>query len=84
MEYDRLNFPEAVEELAKLAGVDVPHEETRPADQQREQQIKRQFEALEQSNRYFQNMLRSSSDRERAVNYLKQRGLSGQIAAAFG
>lgn len=84
MEYDRLNFPEAVEELAKLAGVDVPHEESRPADQQREQQIKRQFEALEQSNRFFQNMLRSSSDRDRAVNYLKQRGLSGQIAAAFG
>jgi len=84
MEYDRLNFPEAVEELAKLAGVDVPHEENRPADQQREQQIKRQFEALEQSNRFFQNMLRSSSDRDRAVNYLKQRGLSGQIAAAFG
>ncbi len=84
MEYDRLNFPEAVEELAKLAGVDVPRDEGRPADHQREQEIKRQFEALEHSNRYFQDMLRSSSERERAIGYLKQRGLSGQIAAAFG
>lgn len=84
MEYDRLNFPEAVEELAKLAGVDVPRDEGRPADHQREQEIKRQFEALEQSNRYFQDMLRSAPERERAISYLKQRGLSGQIAAAFG
>lgn len=84
MEYDRLNFPEAVEELAKLAGVDVPRDEGRPADHQRELEIKRQFEALEHSNRYFQDMLRSSSERERAIGYLKQRGLSGQIAAAFG
>jgi DNA primase len=84
MEYDRLNFPAAVEELAKLAGVDVPRAESRPADQQREQAIKRQFEALEQANRYFQEQLRSAPERERAIGYLKQRGLSGQIAAAFG
>lgn len=84
MEYDRLNFPEAVEELAKLAGVEVPREENRQADHQREQQIKRQFEALEQSNRYFQEMLRTSPERQHAVGYLQQRGLSGQIAAAFG
>ncbi|MBV0934475.1 DNA primase [Marinobacterium weihaiense] len=85
MEYDRLNFPEAVEELAKLAGMEVPREEgRRQVDHQREQQLKRQFEALEQANAYFQQQLRQSPERERAVNYLKQRGLSGQIAAAFG
>jgi len=84
MEYDRLNFPEAVEELAKLAGVDVPREEGRPADHQREQQLKRQFEILEHANRYFQEMLRTAPERDRAVSYLKQRGLNGQIAAAFG
>ncbi len=83
MEYDRLNFPEAVEELAKLAGIDVPREEGRQVDHQREQQLKRQFEALEQASSFFQQQLRQSPERERAVNYLKQRGLSGQIAAAF-
>ncbi len=84
MEYDRLNFPEAVEELAKLAGMEVPCEESRQVDHQREQQLKRQFEALEQANTFFQQQLRHSPDRQRAVSYLKQRGLSGQIAAAFG
>lgn len=84
MEYDRLNFPEAVEELAKMAGLDVPREEGNPVDHQREHQIKRQFEALEQANRYYQEMLRRSPERDRAVNYLKQRGLSGAITAAFG
>jgi len=84
MEYDRLNFPEAVEELAKMAGLDVPREEGNPIDHQREHQIKRQFEALEQANRYYQEMLRRSPERDRAVNYLKQRGLSGAITAAFG
>ena len=84
MEYDRLNFPEAVEELAKLAGMDVPREEGRQTDPQREQQLKRQFEALEQANTFFQQQLRHSPERTRAVDYLKQRGLSGQISAAFG
>ncbi|MBP0048840.1 DNA primase [Marinobacterium sp. AK62] len=84
MEYDRLNFPEAVEELAKLAGMEVPRDEGRPIDHQREQRIKRQFEALEQANAFFQQQLRHAPQRDRAVNYLKQRGLSGQIAAAFG
>ncbi|GAA0787961.1 DNA primase [Marinobacterium sediminicola] len=84
MEYDRLNFPEAVEELAKLAGMEVPREEGRQIDHQREQQLKRQFEVLEQANTFFQQQLRQSTDRQRAVSYLKQRGLSGQIAAAFG
>jgi DNA primase len=84
MEYDRLNFPEAVEELAKLAGMDVPREEGRPVDHQREQQLKRQFDILEQANTFFQQQLRHSAERRRAINYLKQRGLNGQTAAAFG
>jgi DNA primase len=84
MEYDRLNFPEAVEELAKLAGVDVPREEGRPAEHQREQQLSRQFEILEHASRYFQEMLRTAPERHRAIRYLKQRGLNSQIAAAFG
>ncbi|MBR9829103.1 MAG: DNA primase [Oceanospirillales bacterium] len=84
MEYDRLSFPEAVEELAKQAGVDVPREENRNTDPQREQQLKRQFDALEQASTFFRQQLRQSPERQRAVGYLKQRGLSGQIAAAFG
>jgi len=84
MEYDRLNFPEAVEELAKMAGLEVPREEGNPADQQRRSQLNRLFDTLEEASRYYQEMLRHAPERERAVNYLKQRGLSGTITAAFG
>jgi len=83
MEYERLSFPEAVEELARLAGMEVPRENDRPADIAREKQIKNQFSVLEQANQFYQQQLRSSEQRQRAVDYLKQRGLTGQIAARF-
>lgn len=83
MEYERLSFPEAVEELARLVGMEVPRENDRPADAAREQRLKQQFSILEQANQFYQQQLRASAQRQRAVDYLKQRGLSGQIAARF-
>ncbi|SEG57000.1 DNA primase [Marinobacterium lutimaris] len=83
MEHDRLSFPEAVEELARLAGMEVPRENDRPADIAREKQIKSQFSVLEQANSFYQQQLRTSELREKAVSYLKNRGLTGQIAARF-
>lgn len=83
MEHDRLSFPEAVEELARLTGMEVPRENDRPADVAREKQIKSQFSVLEQANAYYQQQLRTSDQRQKAVDYLKKRGLTGQIAAHF-
>ena len=83
MEYERLSFPEAVEELARLVGMEVPRENDRPADIAREQQVKSQLSLLEQANTFYQQQLRTNPQRQRAVDYLKQRGLSGQTAALF-
>lgn len=83
MEYERLSFPEAVEELARLAGMEVPRENDRPADLAREQRVKTQISLLEQASTFYQQQLRSGEQRQRAVDYLKQRGLSGQTAARF-
>ncbi|GGC06598.1 DNA primase [Marinobacterium zhoushanense] len=83
MEHDRLSFPEAVDELARLVGMEVPRENDRPADLAREKQIKNQFSVLEQANQFYQQQLRSNEQRQRAVDYLKKRGLTGQIAARF-
>ncbi|MBV1790211.1 DNA primase [Marinobacterium sp. D7] len=83
MEHDRLSFPEAVDELARLVGMEVPRENDRPADLAREKQIKSQFSVLEQANQFYQQQLRSHEQRQRAVDYLKKRGLTGQIAARF-
>ncbi|UTW02705.1 DNA primase [Amphritea atlantica] len=83
MEHDRLSFPEAVEELAKLAGVEMPKTEG-PVDHQREQRIKDIYSLLEEASEYYQQQLRKHPDKEIAVNYLKNRGLTGQFAARFG
>ncbi len=79
MEYDRLSFPEAIEELATQQGMEVPHEvgfdngpDHRPI-----------YDLLERVADFYREQLRSHRDAGRAVDYLKQRGLSGEVAAAF-
>ena len=84
MDYERLDFPEAVEELAKMVGMEVPREERTPQQQQREQQVKDIYSLLEKASTFYCDQLKNHPARQPAVNYLQQRGLSGQIAKQFG
>jgi len=84
MEYERLDFPQAVEELAKMVGMEVPREQSSPQSQQKDRQLKDLYQLLENSSEFYCNQLRGHKQRNDAVNYLKQRGLNGQIAKAFG
>lgn len=80
MNYRQLDFVEAVELLAQRLGLDVPREGVEiPAGPP----TAPLYEILEQASRYFQAQLRKHADRHRAVDYLKARGLSGEIAAEF-
>ncbi|WP_417579793.1 DNA primase [Nitrincola sp.] len=83
MEYERLSFPEAVEELARLAGVDIPREEQNPQQIERDHQVKQQISLLDQASQFYREQLRSATTRDIAIQYLQQRGLSGQIASQF-
>ena len=83
MEYERLSFPEAVEELARLVGIDVPRENNSAQDIEREQRVKQQYSLLDQANQFYQSMLRKHGQRDQAVNYLKNRGIQGRTAALF-
>ncbi len=83
MEYERLSFPEAVEELARLAGVDIPREEQNPQQIERDHQVKQQISLLDQASQFYREQLRSANTRDKAIQYLQQRGLSGQIASQF-
>ncbi|HET8882993.1 MAG TPA: DNA primase [Solimonas sp.] len=77
MEYDRLSFVEAVEELARRAGVEVPREggfEPRVV-------MDGPLDALAAAQRYFTERLRHAPP---AVDYLKKRGVSGETAKRFG
>jgi DNA primase len=79
MEYDHLSFPEAVEELAGSMGLEVPREDGVPQGPDH----RPIYDMLEQAAKYFAWQLRHHPDAARAVGYLKQRGLSGDIAAEY-
>ncbi len=90
MEYERLDFVDAIEELAAQLNLEVPREETKltPAQQQQQQQALQQkqddYQLMEKISHFYQQQLKSSSDKERVINYLKGRGLTGQIVKTFG
>jgi len=83
MNYDSVDFPQAVETLAAEYGLDVPREATTKAEQQRQSRATLLLEQLEKANHYYQAQLRQHPTRQTAVDYLKTRGLSGQIAQRF-
>ena len=83
MDYERLSFPEAVENLAHLAGLDVPREVKSEAQVQREQERKNIYDLLEKANHFYQHQLRHHATKAQAVNYLKNRGLDGKTAKDY-
>ena len=80
MEFEHLSFPEAVEELAGEAGLEVPN--TGPA-RSGDNPTLPLLEILGETSRYYKDQLRSHSDASTTIAYLKQRGLTGEIAARF-
>ena len=80
MEFEHLSFPEAVEELAGEAGLEVP--DTGPA-RSGDNPTLPLLEILGEVSRYYKDQLRSHTDASTTIAYLKQRGLTGEIAAQF-
>jgi len=80
MEFEHLSFPEAVEELAGEAGLAVP--DTGPA-RSGDNPTLPLLEILGEASRYYKDQLRSHRDASTTIAYLKQRGLTGEIAAQF-
>ncbi len=83
MDYENLAFPEAIEELARSVGMEVPRE-TGSQTPQAEQQRTDHYALLERVDHFYRGQLRQHAQAEKAVAYLKDRGLSGEIAQTFG
>ncbi len=77
MEYDRLSFVEAVEELAGRLGIEVPRE----GGQFERLVLDGPLDALAAAQRFFSEQLRKHPP---AIEYLKKRGVSGETAKTFG
>ena len=81
MEHGGKSFPEAIEELARDAGLAVPRVESRPGETERREQADDLASLLLQAAKFYRAQLKESPG---AIDYLKGRGLTGEIAARFG
>jgi DNA primase len=81
MDYAHMDFVEAVEDLASRAGLEVPRE---AGSEQPSESLQPVYDIMAKANAYFQQQLRQHAEAPRAVEYLRSRGLSGEIAATFG
>jgi DNA primase len=84
MDHDNLDFIQAVEELAKSAGMEVPREESRRGNKPRQPTDSPLYPLLTAAADYYRQALRQHPARKSAVEYLKGRGLTGEIARDFG
>lgn len=77
MEFDRLDFIDAVETLAAQIGLEVPHE-----NQSKSPEISHQesFAVLSKVKNYYQKQLVAS---KAAKDYLQSRGLTGEIVNRY-
>ncbi len=83
MDYEHMSFPEAVRDLAQRVGVEVPHSASFTPDNQPDI-TQALSDVLTQADNFYRRMLREHPKAQEAVDYLKRRGLTGEIAADFG
>jgi DNA primase len=80
MEYSGLGYVDAIEDLARSAGLDVPREERTANDIARAQQAMALSEVMSSAADWYRQQLKGNT---RAVEYLKGRGLTGEIAKRY-
>jgi DNA primase len=84
-EHTGAGFREAVEELAGQVGLRIPEEDVSPDERERALALRQRRETLtgvlSKASDYYRVQLKGS---ERAIDYLRRRGVSGRIAAQFG
>ena len=82
MNYDNMTFLDAVDTLASQAGMTVP-KDAQPNEGEREERVALHA-IVERANHWFQAQLKQHPEAKQAVTYLRDRGLDGKTAAAFG
>jgi DNA primase len=85
MDFNHLNFVEAVEDLATFVGVDVPRESvtSQSGQKQNKEDLRSLYQVMEDVAAFYVEQLRIHAQGKKAVDYLKARGVSGQVARDF-
>jgi len=85
MEHSGMGFLDAVRDLAQQVGLTVPEDDRSPQERERAAELKEHqatlSDVLTKAADHYRKQLKATP---RAVEYLKGRGLTGEIAAAFG
>lgn len=82
-EYERLPFPEAVEELARIAGVDVPREEQSPQQRERQKRKRSLYDLMASCGEYFSHQLYHHPKAGDVQRYVLNRGLSEEVVQRY-
>jgi len=80
MEYEHLDFIEALKELAKHAGIELPQQNQQSYTPNISPDLS---EIMQQATHFYTQQLQQHPKKADAVSYLKRRGLSGEIASEF-
>ncbi|WP_274883537.1 DNA primase [Vibrio harveyi] len=90
MEFERLDFVEAIEELASYLGLDVPREQRSggggqfsSGPQASSSEKRSLYDIMGSIAQFYRNQLKQPTSKV-AIEYLKDRGLSGEIVQKFG
>lgn len=79
-ELEGMSFPEAVQQIADMAGVALPQPD--PQAERREKERTSLLDVMEMATRFFQDQLQSAAG-AKARAYLRDRGLTGRTIETF-
>ncbi|GAB4262026.1 MAG: DNA primase [Methylomicrobium sp.] len=84
MDYNHLNFVEAVEDLASFVGLPVPRESFKASDQAfKADDLSRLYQLMEQVAEFYVEQLKHGKEAIKAVEYLKNRQVSDAVAQEY-
>ena len=84
MEYDKLEFVDAIEELASMLNLDVPREQGGSSAPERTAAQKRSdYDLMLHTARFYQHQLKHHANSAAVIHYVKGRGLSGETVKKF-
>jgi DNA primase len=82
MEYNKISFVEAVQDLAEQLGIELDYAQTDYTEQQSEQEIL--YDINTEAAKYFLNNLLNDAEGEGARKYLQERNIKTQTIRSFG
>ena len=83
MEYKKISFVEAVQELAEQLGIPLEYEESQGYEEQQSEQ-ETLYDVNTEAAKYFLNNLLNDAEGEGVRKYLQERNIKTQTIRAFG